>query len=387
MCCPLSRTETASSAAPSAVSELHNNEQRSPENDARAEDLASALEKLDLVASLGRGYRVGSSRPASDASPPSPRAHRVPYTPKSRVDDSDDDEETPTPSRTRTATSATPPASPARRRSAPPQPEESASYAPHATRAPPATRTVPQSAPVGGKASGAVVCGAICPTGVPCRNKTATGPFCYRHRGQSAAAPTVERVPNVYMNRLPLAWLSPQAWNRVAVEFTAPPNPRDGPGFIYIAHLEGAIPKNELHLKLGRTVNIYKRLKEWERHCPACHRAIVYGSRTLCYKRLEKIMLIILQDLVDSQAYRLPGFPRVEPPIRSRDYFGQTLTKPVNEVCQGCNTIHIEQFKFNVLLPGGKKLNKERIHSYVRQLCEDIRHHLDEHCAPDSEED
>ena len=91
-----------------------------------------------------------------------------------------------------------------------------------------------------------------------------------------------------------------------------------------------------MHIKVGRTTDIERRKKEWRTKCRSQPLDVYYFRSTRCYMRLEKIVLLILQDLVDHQAYRQPGFPKAPPPTRRRDNWGSSVVKPVAELCDHC---------------------------------------------------
>lgn len=127
-----------------------------------------------------------------------------------------------------------------------------------------------------------------------------------------------------------LGWLQTETWNKLAGLLNQPIDGADGEGFIYAAYLEGAhlrpvcspceshargagheIPPDELHIKFERSVDVSRRLTEWQARCPSCKRVCILSMRAQqCHKRLERMMLLVLQDFAANQAYRIPAYRR-----------------------------------------------------------------------------
>ncbi|GJE87923.1 GIY-YIG nuclease family protein [Phanerochaete sordida] len=229
--------------------------------------------------------------------------------------------------------------------------------------------------------SGSVFCSGTNKHGKRCGNRTLQGQFCRYHCNTSL----VPRIESEALAKAQLGWLQTETWNKLAGLLNQPIDAADGEGFIYVAYLEGEeIPPDELHIKFGRSVDVSRRLTEWQARCPSCKRVCILSMRAQqCHKRLERMMLLVLQDLAANHAYRIPAFPENEPPKRAVGCDGCPLTKPANEVCKDCGVTHIEQFKFDFSLPHEDGKSKDEIQSYIELFCGLLRHHLD--CRPAEE--
>ncbi|EKM55963.1 uncharacterized protein PHACADRAFT_256943 [Phanerochaete carnosa HHB-10118-sp] len=367
---------TRSSRASSAASAQHD-----------VENLAHEFEALSLASPLGKQYRVSGSPAASAASAPSNSAKHKNSTSHTYDEGSSDEDETPTASSQSTVTQRVPSAR--RRHSAPGQQDESASCAPRAP-PPPDSRSATQSAPPNIEKNASVTCSAITKENKPCRNKTTKGALCHKHRANDSpsAAPRVERTANAFLKRWELGWLQAETWNTLAELLNAPPDATDNKGYIYSALVMGTLPPNEMHIKIGRTTDLVRRMGQWRRSCPSHPLCLDYSRSTRYYVRLEKIVLLVLRDLVDHQAYLTPEFPDVAPPERRRDSWGCSATmKPKAEVCEDCESIHIEVFRFDTRLVGGGKLDGAYLCSFVSTLCESICALLNRDCPESSSEE
>ena len=149
-------------------------------------------------------------------------------------------------------------------------------------------------------------------------------------------------------------YLSEETKVALRVEMEKPPSGKDVDGYIYCFEIlsespslgvvsnstgspstDDATPKH-VHLKVGRTNNLPKRITEWSKQCgtheqtfrgswpelpasqsflPGKLQAKVKGPNS---HRLERLIHLELADLVTNTPYLLPGFPKkVAPPTPS----------------------------------------------------------------------
>ena len=118
----------------------------------------------------------------------------------------------------------------------------------------------------------------------------------------------------------------------------AQPSDMDRPGYIYVLHLRAAA-KDKGHpddqtvfFKVGRTLNVPKRIEQWDKQCPSniqtmrgywpfptdsrmeslipgCY--MPKNAGTLHHK-VEELVFIELQDLVVHRQYLDPDFPNIK---------------------------------------------------------------------------
>ena len=215
--------------------------------------LADAIGALSLVSSLGKQYRVSTSRSASTAS----RGTGIDDSASadSGLDSDDDEYYTPMAS---CPSSATPPASARRTFSATPPLDESISCAPRRRARASGSRPGAQTAPPIGSKGISVLCSGTTKNGNPCGKKTAHGEYCHLHRPKDtpSAAMGVERKANVFLKstscssglmgpllrlvaECELGWLQTETWNQVVDLLKKPPAPTDIKGYIYLAIITG----------------------------------------------------------------------------------------------------------------------------------------------------
>lgn len=135
---------------------------------------------------------------------------------------------------------------------------------------------------------------------------------------------------------------------------TKAPSAADSPGFIYTFEIKGELKRvpggkksdraptdesdpDNIHLKVGRAVNLTKRLDQWDKQCGTKQREhivrgwwpgtvdssggvvtsllkgkVVAGDAGAYCHRLERLIHLELGDLVLSQQYLDPQFPKID---------------------------------------------------------------------------
>lgn len=358
--------------------------------------LVCLLDGLNLsdAASLGSGYRVGASRPATNA----PRtSSALSSLSPSDSDAEDGDTEYWTPWEC-LSNSASPPASSASASSSKSRPalplfnlEESISCAARLANAR-ARRSQPgaQSAPPQLDRSVAPLCQGTNKDGKPCGNRTRRGPFCHVHRNGapmmpvSPARPAVPRTPNVFLKRWELGWLQPDTWNKLAALLNEPPSPTDTPGVVYMAVvMDMDVPRDEVHVKVGYSKRTAEaRLREWNACCPSLRLTHLKSHETPRPMRLEKFIQDVLQDLVDHQAYCSLDFPKISLPVPR---LTNAETKPKARLCTDCNKLHVEVFRFGNIVTSEKAMELLPLWNFISALCENVNEYLKQYCVSESD--
>ncbi|KAJ8473449.1 hypothetical protein ONZ45_g16290 [Pleurotus djamor] len=150
------------------------------------------------------------------------------------------------------------------------------------------------------------------------------------------------------------------------VEMEKPISASDGPGYIYAFEIRD--PRTEkLRIKVGRAVNVVKRIYQWEKQCKT-HEHVLRGfypdfeennaskkpsSRlkgliqlgppaAWCH-RLERLIHLELADLTSRRSYLDPAWPDVTTSAASPQIDG---TKSASSSCIDCGQAHMEIFDF-----------------------------------------
>ncbi|OAX40337.1 hypothetical protein K503DRAFT_687731 [Rhizopogon vinicolor AM-OR11-026] len=147
----------------------------------------------------------------------------------------------------------------------------------------------------------------------------------------------------------------------------------DVPGYIYTYEIRDPKRPSVIQLKVGRTVNLAKRLDQWDKQCGSkmqivrgwwpvtvendsdddgTNGSLLKGSLKagepgpLCH-RVERLVHIELADLVVHMPYLNPKFPKIDNSDLSSSGVGSpTPKKSVMKPCPDCGTIHREIFAF-----------------------------------------
>jgi len=153
----------------------------------------------------------------------------------------------------------------------------------------------------------------------------------------------------------------------------------DVPGYIYTYEIrEGQT--DTIKLKVGRAVNIIKRLDQWDKQCRSKEQVLrgyfpgtvepdedgndgglmkgrlKPGEKGACCHRLERLIHLELADLACSKAYLDPSWPEVDTPPESKASNSKELNRPAP--CPDCGSLHKEVFEFQ-RWKKGKNVGKE----------------------------
>ncbi|KAJ8592616.1 hypothetical protein M405DRAFT_732918 [Rhizopogon salebrosus TDB-379] len=203
--------------------------------------------------------------------------------------------------------------------------------------------------------------------------------YCHQHRDAMYSAQTGFYVRQKgredrfveFSNYIP-QYLQRDTQLALRVEMEKAASPADVPGYIYTYEIRDPKRPSVIQLKIGRTVNLVKRLDQWDKQCGSkmqivrgwwpdimddsdddgTNGSLLKGSikagepGPLCH-RVERLVHIELADLVVHTPYLDPGFPKVDnsdPP--SSAVGSSTSKKTAMEPCPDCGTIHREIFAF-----------------------------------------
>ncbi|KAF8305545.1 hypothetical protein DL93DRAFT_2089479 [Clavulina sp. PMI_390] len=210
--------------------------------------------------------------------------------------------------------------------------------------------------------------------------------FCHQHLKDVLSS------SGFYSRATPNKWVEFDDWipdyltadTKVALrtEMEKPASAADVPGYIYCYEIRDPRTPNEVHLKVGRAVNMVKRLDEWAKQCgskevvlrgwwpgkiidddgagPSLLRGRVQaGDKGKFCHRLERLIHIELSDLVISEVYMTPEFlnpSKASTKASDSDDSSSSRTpakKLVRKKCPDCGAMHKEIFSF-ARIPKGR---------------------------------
>ncbi|KAI6100796.1 hypothetical protein EDD16DRAFT_1495589 [Pisolithus croceorrhizus] len=175
------------------------------------------------------------------------------------------------------------------------------------------------------------------------------------------------------------------------------PSTSDGPGYIYVVEIRDPSNTRLIQLKVGRTVNIKRRLDQWDKQCGSKEHVLrgwwpgiiepdsdngTNGTllRTQMQPgypgplshRLERLVHIELADLSLYAPYLEPGWPKTNNSEQSFSVAGSLSSVPlaVQETgcCTDCGTVHREIFSFR--RPNGGKYKGREWDGIVKPVIE-----------------
>jgi len=140
----------------------------------------------------------------------------------------------------------------------------------------------------------------------------------------------------------------------------------DVDGYIYIFEIREDTTET-IKLKVGRAVNLVKRIDEWGKQCGSKEQVlrgfypnpendsdapptlmkgrVKAGVKASCCHRLERLIHIELADLVETQVYLESAWPTIDPTSTDIVPRTQASTKKL-ERCVDCGSKHKEIFEF-----------------------------------------
>jgi hypothetical protein len=207
--------------------------------------------------------------------------------------------------------------------------------------------------------------------------------FCHQHSKELLL------VPGFYSHKVANKYISFEDWipehlqpdTQVAlrVEMEKPRSQADVSGYIYTFEIRDPKTPNKVHLKVGRTVNLVKRIDQWGKQCgskeqvlrgwwpgtvedddedPAVNGSLMKGrvkagdKGPSCH-RLERLVHLELADLAVNAPYLEPGFPKTKKKDADASAGSTPSKKPpgspagkklLDKPCPDCGTMHKEIF-------------------------------------------
>ncbi|PPQ71488.1 hypothetical protein CVT26_011255 [Gymnopilus dilepis] len=173
-------------------------------------------------------------------------------------------------------------------------------------------------------------------------------------------------------------YLQPETQASLRAEMDKTRSQFDEPGYIYAFQIREH-DNGFIKLKVGRTVNLVKRLDEWNKQCgskeqtlkgfypdvPESSRMkgrVKAGEKALWCHRLERLVHLELRDLASSLIYLDPAWPKVQ--SNTVDAISSTTEAIVSskaapvQACPDCGSMHKEIFEFR-RWTGGENEGKE----------------------------
>ncbi|KAI5119095.1 hypothetical protein M0805_004866 [Coniferiporia weirii] len=228
--------------------------------------------------------------------------------------------------------------------------------------------------------------------------------FCFQHRDEVMKAPGFYSRAHeddklvVFSEWIP-DYLSSDTQALLRVEMEKPRSEHDVPGYIYAFEIQDPEIPTKIHLKVGRSVNLVKRIDEWGKQCGSNNQVlrgwwpgniegksevslmkgrVKPGERGPCCHRLERLVHLELADLVVHGQYLHKDFPRGPSPdspnskgAKAPDGAASSPSTPVKsprraapasplrfrqvKPCSDCGAVHKEIFSFTRPLTGPLK--------------------------------
>ncbi|KAF9532292.1 hypothetical protein CPB83DRAFT_867610 [Crepidotus variabilis] len=162
------------------------------------------------------------------------------------------------------------------------------------------------------------------------------------------------------------AYLQPDTQASLRVEMEKPKSGSDVPGYIYTFEIREDRQGDTIKLKVGRAVNLVKRIDEWGKQCGSKEQVlrgfypgsveaeeaslmkgrVVAGEKSPLCHRLERLIHLELGDLISSSVYLDPSWPNTEasssPGPEDKSKGSSDGRKP----CPDCGCRHKEIFEF-----------------------------------------
>ncbi|KAF8894506.1 hypothetical protein BD779DRAFT_1501481 [Infundibulicybe gibba] len=268
---------------------------------------------------------------------------------------------------------------------------------PHST-SPPTTPSKPKrprasSTPSSTSDLTQVQCSGVTKAGKRCTRQVKTGPvvieiqitaierFCFQHT-KELLGPKGEWVK--FDDWIP-DYLQSETQVALRVEMEKAHSQSDVPGYIYTFEIRDPRAVKTIKLKVGRAVNLVKRIDQWGKQCgskeqvlrgwypgtvepgddgdPSLMRGRVKaGEKGNWCHRLERLIHIELADLLATGVYLDPAWPNPNPSPSSgvsTPKKGGLAATGNTKPCSDCGAVHKEIFEFQRMGKGGKSDGKE----------------------------
>ncbi|KAG9086735.1 hypothetical protein FRC07_012996 [Ceratobasidium sp. 392] len=240
-------------------------------------------------------------------------------------------------------------------------------------------------------------CSAITKAGKRCTRQVKSGPallyqspgvlldrFCFQH--------TKDWIPE---------YLQPDTQAALRAEMEKPASTADKPGYIYAYEIRNPKTPKEVHIKVGRAINLVKRLDEWSKQCVSREVILrgwwpgtvedndqdnndsVNGSVSLlkgrikpgepgkyCH-RLERLIHLELSDVTLNGVHLTPAFTKkakAKPTAASAPATPSKAVKIAKKPCPDCGAVHKEIFTLERATTG--KIKDREWESVVQPIIE-----------------
>ncbi|EIN08043.1 hypothetical protein PUNSTDRAFT_88830 [Punctularia strigosozonata HHB-11173 SS5] len=195
--------------------------------------------------------------------------------------------------------------------------------------------------------------------------------FCFQHSkelmGQSGFYARQNGEWVEYKDWIP-NYLSQDTQVALRIEMEKARSLSDQAGYIYTFEIRDKKTPSHIHLKVGRAVNLTKRIDEWGKQCKSkepilrgwwpgsveednsslLKGRVKAGDKGPCCHRLERLVHLELTDLTLNKPYLHPNFPNQAPtPGNGRTNSNSTASgKKADARCEDCGQRHKEIFTF-----------------------------------------
>ncbi|KAH8833902.1 hypothetical protein DL96DRAFT_1666885 [Flagelloscypha sp. PMI_526] len=165
-------------------------------------------------------------------------------------------------------------------------------------------------------------------------------------------------------------YLQPDTQLALRVEMEKARSLSEKPGYIYTFEIRDPNSPKTIKLKVGRAVNLNKRIDQWAKQCKSKEQVLRgwYPSKEdpdslmkgrvdpgppggACH-RLERLIHLELADLISSEIYLDPKWPSVTPDGGSGGTSTKKATNPNDKKCPDCGQMHKEIFEFTRVQAG-----------------------------------
>jgi len=162
------------------------------------------------------------------------------------------------------------------------------------------------------------------------------------------------------------AYLQAETQVSLRVEMEKARSHSDVPGYIYTFEIRETQEGDTIKLKVGRAVNLVKRIDQWGKQCGSKEQVlrgfypgsvepdeaslmkgrVIAGTKGPWCHRLERLIHLELAELVSSCIYLEPSWPNIEvkAPQNSEGKSKENSSSP--KPCPDCGSMHKEIFEF-----------------------------------------
>jgi hypothetical protein len=171
------------------------------------------------------------------------------------------------------------------------------------------------------------------------------------------------------------AYLCPDTQVSLRVEMEKARSQSDVPGYIYTFEIRESEESDVIKLKVGRAVNLVKRIDQWGKQCGSKEQVlrgfypgsvepdevsfmkgrVIAGEQGPWCHKLERLIHLELAGLVSSCIYLDPRWPNVEVDASSSDSDTKSKVSDARKPCVDCGSTHKEIFEFKRWKRGNRR--------------------------------